>query len=133
MINWPRFVKKLMLAEGRINEVEAELLERTVDHEGCIEMEEVAFLVALKREAVWVHPRYDRFLLDVLKKVVLKDGRISDNEAGFLRKLILADHQVTAAEKAFLLELKQEAQSYGPKFILLYEQCTKFCNDDYAG
>jgi uncharacterized tellurite resistance protein B-like protein len=131
-MDWPRFVKKLMLAEGRITEVEAELLERAIDLEGSVELDEVAFLVALKREAVWVHPRYDKFLFGVLKQVVLHDGKISDAEAEFIRKLILADRQITETEAEFVRQLEKEAKSYGPQFVKLFEMCTKLCHAEMA-
>jgi uncharacterized tellurite resistance protein B-like protein len=132
-MNWPRFVKKLMLAEGRITEVEAELLERAIDLEGSVELDEVAFLVALKREAVWVHPRYDTFLFSVLKQVVLHDGKISDAEANWIRKLILADNQITTTESDFVKQLEKEARSYGPQFEKLYELCTRLSDSEFAG
>lgn len=131
-MDWPRFVKKLILAEGRISEMEAELLERAIDLEGSVELDEVAFLVALKREAVWVHPRYDKFLFDVLKHVLLHDGKISDAEANWLRKLLMADRQITETESDFVKQLAKEAKSYGPQFEKLYDLCTKYCHGEFA-
>ena len=57
-MDWPKFVKKLLLSDGRINEIQAEIIEHAIQEEGQVNREEIEFLTSLKREAVWVHPKY---------------------------------------------------------------------------
>jgi hypothetical protein len=122
-MNWPAFVKKLLLDNGRINQREADLLKRAILADRAVDREEAAFLVDLKRSADWVHPDFDRFLFEVLRRVVLRDGAISDQEARWLRGLLAADGKLAPAEAHFLVDLKAQAKSTGREFEQLYHQC----------
>ncbi len=132
-MDWPAFTRRLLLADGRISEMKAELLEQAVMEEGTVDKMEIEFLAALKREANWVHPRFDALLFRVLKRVVLRDGTISDAEALWLRKLLYADRQVVEAECEFVKELKKEARSAGPEFDKLHHDCTQLCDTMFQG
>lgn len=132
-MDWPKFAKKLMLADGRISEVETEMLRRAVLDDGVVDREEVEFLADLKREATSVHSKFDLFLFEVLEKVVLADGDVSDAEARWLRKLIFADNQVVPLELGFVIRLKNKAASHGPEFQRLYEECLHLNRGDFSG
>jgi hypothetical protein len=121
-MNWPAFVKKLLLDNGRVNQREADLLKRAILADRAVDREEAAFLVDLKRSAEWVHPDFDRFLFEVLRRVVLRDGAISDQEARWLRGLIVSDGKLSAAEVHFLADLKAQAKTTGPEFDKLYRE-----------
>lgn len=131
-MDWPNFIKRILLYQGRINEVEAELIERSILEEGVLHREELEFLLSLKKEAKWVHPRFDKFVFKVLKKLVLKDGIVDDKEAHWLRKIILADQQITPVEQQFLEELHREARSAGPEFVKLYKECTELPQTEFG-
>ena len=122
-MDWPKFLKRILLADGRISEHEAQLIRAAVEDQGAVDREELEFLADLKREANSVHPSYDAFFFRVLKRVVLTDGVVSDAEAKWLRKVIFADYQVTAIEARFVQELRDEAKSWGPEFDSLYSDC----------
>jgi hypothetical protein len=122
-MDWPAFAKKLLLDDGRINQREAELIKRAILADHKVNRTEIEFLVDLKRSASAVHPDFDRFLFEVLKRIVLADGVVSDLEARWLRGLILADGVISPAEAQFLRELKAEAKSTGPEFDKLYNEC----------
>ena len=122
-MNWPAFVKKLLLDNGRLNQREADLLKRAILADRTVDREEAAFLVDLKRSADWVHPDFDSFLFEVLRRVVLRDGIISDQEARWLRGLLVADGKLAPAEAHFLVDLKAQAKSTGREFDQLYQQC----------
>jgi hypothetical protein len=122
-MNWPGFVKKLLLDNKRLNQREADLLKRAMLADHTVDREEAAFLVDLKRSAEWVHPDFDRFLFEVLRRVVLRDGAISDQEALWLRGLIVRDGKLSAPEAVFLADLKAQAKSTGPEFDRLYRTC----------
>ena len=122
-MDWPKFAKRILLADGRISEVEADLIRLAVEEQGTIDKEELEFLADLKREAVSVHPSYDTFFFRVLKRVILSDGVVSDAEARWLRKVIFADRQVVSAEVTFVRELKRDASSCGPEFEELHKEC----------
>lgn len=122
-MNWPAFAKKLLLDDGRINQREAELLKRAILADHKVDRAEVEFLVDLKRSASAVHPDFDHFLFEVLRRIVLRDGAVSDLEARWLRGLILADGLISPAEAEFLRDLKAQAKSTGPEFDKLYKEC----------
>src|SRR5262249_33990120 len=122
-MNWPAFVKKLLLDNGRLNQREADLLKRAILADRAVDREEAAFLVDLKRSAQSVHPDFDRFLFEVLRRVVLRDGEISDQEARWLRDLIVRDGKLSPAEILFLADLKAQAKTTGPEFGRLYNEC----------
>jgi len=122
-MDWPKFAKKLLLANGRISELETDLLKRAILADKVVDREEVEFLVELKREAVTVSPEFNQFLYDVLKRVVLADGVITDQEARWLRRIIFSDRQVKPVEATFVEDLKREARQTGPEFEALCREC----------
>ena len=132
-MNWPKFAKRLLLADGRISEHETDLLKRAVLADAKVDREELEFLVELKREAVMVHPAFDRFLFDVLKRVVMADGVITDDEARWLRKILFADNQTVRAETRFIEDLHREAKSFGKEFEQLWKDCTQLQRSDFVG
>src|SRR5262245_21070876 len=101
-MDWPKFCKRILLADGRITDHEADLIRAAVEEQGEVDKEALEFLGALKREAVAVHSKYDAFFFRVLKVVVLTDGVVSDAEARWLRRVIFADNQVLSAEAKFV-------------------------------
>jgi uncharacterized tellurite resistance protein B-like protein len=124
-MDWPGFVKNLILADGRVNEVEAELLERACLDAGHITKELLELLLQLKRQATWVHPKFDALLFRVLQAVMLRDGVIHDSEAHWLRKLILRDNQIVEEELTFVSRLHQGPNRFGPEFTKLHQECTR--------
>jgi hypothetical protein len=132
-VDWPRFAKKLLLVDQRVNEHEALLLKNALLDEGLIDREGIAFLAQLKRDALSVHPEFDQLLFRVLRKVVLCDGVISDPEALWLRKIVFADRQATQAEVDFLQQLRRDAKKVGPEFDRLYRDCTQLSAGDFSG
>jgi uncharacterized tellurite resistance protein B-like protein len=122
-MDWPKFCKRVLLADGRISDHEADLIRAAVEEQGEVDKETLEFLGALKREAVSVHARFDSFFFRVLKVVVLSDGVVSDAEARWLRRVIFSDNQVMPAEAKFVAELKRDAKSWGPEFESLYADC----------
>ncbi|HEV3236553.1 MAG TPA: hypothetical protein VGZ25_06165 [Gemmataceae bacterium] len=132
-MNWPQFAKKLLLADGRISELETALIKRAVLDDNKVDREEVEFLVELKREATMVHPEFDALLLRVLKSVVMADNVISDAEALWLRKILFADNQVVRAETKLIEELHREAKSFGKEFEQLWRDCTQLQRSQLLG
>ncbi|MFL5240865.1 MAG: hypothetical protein ACJ8FY_02040 [Gemmataceae bacterium] len=132
-MNWPKFAKKLLLANGQINQLETSLIKRAMLEDNVVDKEEVEFLVELKREAVMVHPEFDALLLSVLKKIVIADGAISDAEARWLRKILFSDNQTVRAETKLIEELHREAKSCGKEFEQLWKDCTQLQKSQFYG
>jgi uncharacterized tellurite resistance protein B-like protein len=124
-MDWPGFVKDLILADGRVNEIEADLLARACTHSGHLSRELLELLLQLKRQARWVHPKFDALLFQILQSLMLRDGEILDSEAHWLRKLILRDEQIVEEELNFVSRLHQAAHHTGPEFTKLHQECTR--------
>jgi uncharacterized tellurite resistance protein B-like protein len=133
LMNRPQFAEKLLLADGRLTELETALLKRAILDDNKVDREEVEFLVELKREATRVHPDFDAFLFQVLRSVVLADGVISDAEARWLRKILFADNQIVRAETKFVEELRREAKQYGKEFEQLWKDCSQLQGSELLG
>lgn len=116
-MDWRAFAKRLLLQDNRINDLETALLKRAILADGVVDQHELEFLLDLKRSAGSVHPDFDRFLASVLKKKVLgRDGEITDAEALWLRQNLIADHELTEAERQLVRDLKRGAKKTGPEF-----------------
>jgi uncharacterized tellurite resistance protein B-like protein len=123
MADWRKMARALALGDGRIEEREATILRREILADRKVDRDQLEFLVELRKEARSVAPSFDQFFFQVLKKVVLIDGKVSSTEALWLRQLILADNRVSAEEKQFLDEVKREAREVSAEFLDLYDQC----------
>ena len=120
-MNWKRLATRLLLADDAISPEETEIVKDEVFASGQPASREVLeFLQELRREGAIKSADFDRFFFAQVKRVVLDDGKINDNEARWLWQVLLEDDGViSTAESAFLIELKLEAKSYGPAFEVL--------------
>ncbi len=122
MADWKRMAKKLILADGVIEEKEPEIIKAELLADGVITKSEAEFLVDLRNSATKAVRKFHDFVFDVVKKAILADGDISAAETGWLEKFILADGKVDEMEKAFLLDLKKSARSTCAEFDRLLRQ-----------
>ena len=61
--------------------------------------------------------------LDDLKKRLLADDRIDDDEVGLIRQHLFADGKIDDNEKRFLRELHTQARKVSPEFQKLFDEC----------
>jgi hypothetical protein len=118
-MDWRRLAKALILEDGHINERETLILKRVILADRSVDKEEMEFLVELRRSAMSAHPEFERLYFDALKRVVLTDGVVRDEEARWLRTTVFADQPLDAAEQQFLRQLKREAELVGDEFNAL--------------
>ena len=118
-------LKAAILADGRIEEEEVELLRRELYADGQIDRDEVEFLIALRNEAKATCPSFEGFFFEALKHNVLADGSIDAAEAAWLRQMLFADGKIDDAEKQFLRELRAGARAVSREFQQLYDECLK--------
>jgi hypothetical protein len=124
-MDWQAFARRLLLADGKITDAKTALLRQAILSDGGIDPKEVDFLIDLKRTAKAVAPSFDRFLLAVMKKLVLMDGVVSDLEARWLEQTLFDGRMlVTDMTIRFLRELKAEADEVGPRFDRLFAKWT---------
>ena len=116
-------LKAEILADGRIEDPEVEVIRRELFADGKIDREEVEFLLALRREARSVCRSFERLFFEALKQNVLADGSVDAEEAGWLRRMLFADGRFDEAEKNFLWDLRSRARDVSPEFLQLYYEC----------
>lgn len=119
MADWKRLAKNLILADGFIEDKEAEIVKKEMLADGVINKSEAEFLVDLRNSATKAVNKFHQFVFDVVKKAILADGVISAPETAWLERFILADGKVDESEKAFLLDLKKSAKGTCPEFEAL--------------
>lgn len=122
-MDWKRLAKRLILADQRISEVEAKILIEEVLSDKTVDRAELEFLGDVRREALVIDPEFDTFFFRLVKRAVLLNGTVADAEARWLRSTFFADRQVSAAERAFLEDVRREATTVGPEFEALCREC----------
>lgn len=115
MADWKRLTHAMILADGRLTPAAADAIRTEMGADGTVNREEVEFLVGIRR-AVRVPPEFDRYVLDLVLRAVLHDGRISPPEAAWLKRLIFSDGHASAAELHLLKQLKESAVVTCPEF-----------------
>jgi len=109
-------VVQQILADGKIEPGELELLCEHVYRNGSPSIDDVRLLVELYTGANGLTPEFEDFFYGVLKKVILTDGEIQPGEQFYLLKVIYSDRVIRPRELAFLRELRREAKQITPDF-----------------
>lgn len=125
MADWKKLAKEALLADGRIDTREVEILRKSLFADARIDKSELEFLADLRKSAKSTVKEFMKLFIDAVKNHVLADGVITDTEAAWLRKTIFADNKVDADEIQLLKELKQLAKKTSPEFDKLYNECVK--------
>jgi len=120
-----RKIEQEILAIGRVDGRELELLRQQLYADGKIERREADFLVELHKRVQHRTPAFDKFFYRALKDHILTDGRIDAEEAAWLRQLLFADGRIDDEERKFLHELKGEAKELSPEFAALFAESMK--------
>jgi hypothetical protein len=123
MAEWRNLARTLLLADGQIDEAEAQILRDELFEDGKIDDEERDFLNDLRNSAKSCAPAFTELFVDAVKNNLLADGVIDDNEARWLRKAIFADGKVDKAEIRLMMDLKSGAKKVSKEFEILYKEC----------
>ncbi|HSQ55105.1 MAG TPA: hypothetical protein VLM40_05105, partial [Gemmata sp.] len=86
MADWKKLAKNVILADGFIEDREADLIKREILADGVISKSEAEFLVDLRRSAQRAVPKFHQFVFEVVKKAILADGDISPQETAWLER-----------------------------------------------
>jgi hypothetical protein len=114
-----------LLANGRVEGTEIELLRKELYADGIISREEADFLVELHKRIQRRSPGFENFFYQAIKDHILGDGIIDTEEARWLRQMLFRDGKVGEREKKLLHQLKGEAKQTSAEFNALYEECHK--------
>jgi hypothetical protein len=131
MADWRKLALDAILADGEIDDAEVKVLQRELFADNKIDAKEVEFLIELRNSAqkkakakkAEVNPKFETLFFKAIESNVLRDGRITAKEAGWLRKMLFADRKIDDNEKKFLARLKKSATKTSPEFEQLYQEC----------
>ena len=120
-----RRIEQDILATGKVDSRELEVLRQRVYDGGKVGRPEADFLVGLHKRVQHRTPAFDQFFYRAIKDHLLADGRIDAEAAGWLRQWILADGKLDDEERRLLHELRGEAGQVGPEFEALFREGMK--------
>jgi uncharacterized tellurite resistance protein B-like protein len=120
-----RQIEQHILATGKVDGPELEMLRRELYAHGKIERPEADFLVELHKRVQHSTPAFEQFFYQAIKDHILAHGRIDAEEALWLRRMLFADGKIEDEERKFLHELKGEAKQCSREFEELFGQSMK--------
>ena len=120
-----RKLKQDILANGKVDGPELELLRNALYADGKIGKQEADFLVDLHKGIQRVTPAFEQFFYQAMKDYALADGSIGKGEADWLRRMLLTNGRIDDRKKQFLHEVRGEARLISPEFQKLYDECLK--------
>jgi uncharacterized tellurite resistance protein B-like protein len=131
MADWRKLALEAILADGKVDDAEVRVLQKELWADGKIDAKEVEFLIELRNTAQKkakakkesVNPKFETLFFKAIEQNVLRDGKISNKEAGWLRKMLFADGKIDDNEKKFLGRIKKSATKTSPDFDQLYQEC----------
>jgi len=118
-----REIEQDILANGKVNGHELEVLRRQLYAGGKIGRPAADFLVELHKRVQHLTPAFEHFFYQAIKDHILVDSRIDAEEAAWLRRMLYADGKIDDEERKFLHELKGEAAQVNRDFEALFEEC----------
>jgi hypothetical protein len=120
-----RQIEQDILANGKVDSHELEVLRRELFKGGKMARREADFLVGLHKRVQHRTPAFDHFFYQAIKGHILAHGRIDAEEAAWLRRMLFEDGKIDDQERKFLHELKGEASQLSPEFEALFEESMK--------
>jgi hypothetical protein len=120
-----RQIEHDILAKGRVNGPELEVLRRQLYDSGTIGRQEADFLVELHKRVQHLTPAFEQFFYQAIKAHILAHGRINAEETAWLRRMLFADGKIDDEERKFLHELKGEAEQVSQEFEVLFKESMK--------
>jgi hypothetical protein len=120
-----RQLKQDVLANGRVDGNELEVLRRHLYADGKVGRREADFLVELHKRVQHRTPAFEKFFYQAIKDHILAHGRIDAEEAAWLRRMLFADGKIGDHERKFLHELKGEAKEISAEFVALFAESMK--------
>lgn len=120
-----RQIEQDILAIGKAEGKALELLRKEVYAEGKINRPTADFLVELHKRVQHRTPAFDKFFYQAIKDHLLANGRIGTQESAWLRRMLLGDGKLEDEERKFLHELKGQARQVSPEFEAFFHECMR--------
>ncbi len=120
-----RQIEQDILATGKIDGPELEVLRRQIYADVKIDRQKADFLVELYKRVQHKTPAFEQFFYQAIKDHILAGGRIDAEEAAWLRQMLFADGKIADEERKFLHELRGEAKEVSCEFEVLFAESMK--------
>jgi hypothetical protein len=120
-----RKIEQDILANGKVDGRELEVLRERLYSGGQIARPEADFLVTLYKRVQHRTPAFDQFFYQAVKDHLLRDGQIDAEAAAWLRQMVFADGKIDDEERKLLHEIKGEARQVSREFDVLFEESMK--------
>ena len=120
-----RTIEQDILANGKVDGPELEMLRRQLYAGNKIGRREADFLVELHKRVQHRTPAFEQFFYQAIKDHILGHGRIDAEEAAWLRRMVFTDGKIDDEERKFLHELKGEAKQVSREFEVLFAESMK--------
>lgn len=118
-------IEQAILANGKVDGPELEALRGHLYAGGKVDRRAADFLVELHKRVQHPNPAFEQLYYQAVKDHILADGRISAEEAAWLRRMLFANGKIDDEERKFLHELKGEAKHVSREFEVLFEESMK--------
>ena len=120
-----RQLEQDIMAAGKVNQPELEILRRELYAGGGIDRQGADFLIELHKRVQHRTPAFDHFFYRAIKDHILAHGRISAEETSWLRRMLFADGKIDDQGRKFLHELNGEAKEISYEFASLFGESMK--------
>ncbi len=120
-----RKMEQDVLANGRIDGPELEVLRGRLYVNGKIDRANADYLVELHKRVQHLTPAFEHFYYQAIKDHILADGWIDGEQTAWLRRLLFADGKIDDQERKLLHELKGEAKQVCHEFGALFADTMK--------
>jgi hypothetical protein len=122
-----------LLANGKVEGNEVEMLRRELYADGGIDRQKADFLAELHKRAQRVSPGFEQFFFRAFKDYLTADGKINAEKTAWLRQLMEGWRQTTERERRFLHELKGQAEEVSPDFEKLLAESERRLRQGTSG
>ncbi|HZU35408.1 MAG TPA: hypothetical protein VFA18_05850 [Gemmataceae bacterium] len=117
--------KRHILATGRVDSHDLEVLRGQLYANGPIDRPRADFLVELRKQVQHLTPAFEQLFFQAIKEYILADSWIDAEHAGWLRRMLCIADDVRPEERKFLQELSGEAKHVSREFEALLADSLK--------
>jgi hypothetical protein len=120
-----REIGRDILAIGKVEGEELEVLRKRVYSGHKVDRQTADFLVELHKRVQHRTPAFEKFFYQAIKDHILANGRITEEESAWLRRMLHSNGKIDDEGRKFLHELKGEARQVSDEFETLFNECMK--------
>jgi len=120
-----RQIQHDILATGKIDGPELEVLRRQLYIDGAIDRPKADFLVELHKQVQHLTPAFEQLFYKAIKDHILADGWIDGPNVAWLRRMLHVNGTIDDEQRKFLHELNGEAKKVSREFERLFAECMK--------